>query len=167
MKAEKNNVVSLTYELRITGKDGEVIDAADLNSPLDFIYGAGMMLAKFEENLFELKADDTFDFMLTPEEGYGLRNEENVSDIPMNVFEQDGKVQDGLLTVGNVIPLQDQNGNRFNGQVVSVDKETVKLDFNHPLAGENLYFTGKILSIREATAQELEHGHVHTHGHDH
>ncbi len=65
MKAEKNNVVSLTYELRITGKDGEVIDAAGENSPLDFIYGAGMMLPKFEENLAGLKADDTFDFMLS------------------------------------------------------------------------------------------------------
>ncbi len=167
MKAEKNNVVSLTYELRIDGKDGEVIDTADVNNPLDFICGAGMMLPKFEENLANLKADDTFDFMLTAEEGYGLRNEENISDIPMNVFEQDGKVEEGLLIIGNVIPLQDQNGNRFNGQVVSVDKETVKLDFNHPLAGENLYFTGKILSVREATAQEKEHGHVHSHGQDH
>ncbi len=167
MKAEKNNVVSLTYELRIDGKEGEVIDAANEEQPLDFIYGSGMMLPKFEENLANLSADDTFDFMLTAEEGYGIRNEENIADVPMNVFEQDGKVEEGLLAVGNVIPLQDNEGNRFNGQVVSLTKDTVKLDFNHPLAGENLFFTGKILSVREATKQELEHGHVHTHGHDH
>jgi len=167
MKAEKNNVVSLTYELRITRKDGEVIDAANENQPLDFIYGSGMMLPKFEENLTNLKADDTFDFMLTAEEGYGIRNEENVADVPMNVFQQDGKIEEGLLTVGNVIPLQDQEGNRFNGQVISLTDDTVKLDFNHPLAGESLYFTGKILTVRDATKQELEHGHVHSHGHDH
>lgn len=167
MKAEKNNVVSLTYELRITGKDGEVIDAANENQPLDFIYGSGMMLPKFEENLTNLKADDTFDFMLKAEEGYGIRNEENVADVPMNVFQQDGKIEEGLLTVGNVIPLQDQEGNRFNGQVISLTDDTVKLDFNHPLAGESLYFTGKILTVRDATKQELEHGHIHSHGHDH
>lgn len=167
MKAEKNNVVSLTYELRITGKDGEVIDAANENQPLDFIYGSGMMLPKFEENLTNLKADDTFDFMLKAEEGYGIRNEENVADVPMNVFQQDGKIEENLLTVGNVIPLQDQEGNRFNGQVISLTDDTVKLDFNHPLAGESLYFTGKILTVRDATKQELEHGHVHSHGHDH
>ncbi len=167
MKAEKNNVISLTYELKITGKDGEVIDAANENQPLDFIYGSGMMLPKFEENLANLSAEDTFEFMLTAEEGYGLRNEENIADVPMNVFMQDGKIEDGLLAVGNVIPLQDNEGNRFNGQVISLTDDTVKLDFNHPLAGENLYFTGKILSVREATKQELEHGHVHTHGHNH
>jgi len=167
MKAEKNNVISLTYELKITGKDGEVIDAANENQPLDFIYGNGMMLPKFEENLANLSAEDTFEFMLTAEEGYGLRNEENIADVPMNVFMQDGKIEDGLLAVGNVIPLQDNEGNRFNGQVISLTDDTVKLDFNHPLAGENLYFTGKILSVREATKQELEHGHVHTHGHNH
>ena len=167
MKAEKNNVVSLTYELRISGKDGEVIDAAVENQPLDFIYGSGMMLPKFEQNLANLSADDSFDFMLTAEEGYGIRNEENMAVIPMNVFQQDGKIEDNLLIVGNVIPLQDQEGNHFNGKVISLTDETVKLDFNHPLAGESLYFTGKILSVRESTKQELEHGHVHSHGDDH
>jgi len=167
MKAEKNNVVSLTYELRISGKDGDVIDSTLENQPLNFIYGNGMMLPKFEENLANLTADKTFNFMLTAEEGYGLRNEENVADIPKNVFQQDGKIEDGLLTVGNVIPLQDQEGKRFNGKVVSISDETVKLDFNHPLAGENLFFSGKILSVREATKQELEHGHVHSEEHNH
>ncbi|MCD6556874.1 MAG: FKBP-type peptidyl-prolyl cis-trans isomerase, partial [Bacteroidales bacterium] len=87
MKAEKNNVVSLTYELRISGKDGEVIDAAVENQPLDFIYGSGMMLPKFEENLANLKADDSFDFMLTAEEGYGVSAEENVDNIHTHLFQ--------------------------------------------------------------------------------
>ncbi len=167
MKAEKNNVVSLTYELRIDGKEGEVIDAANENQPLNFIYGSGMMLPKFEENLANLSAEDTFDFKLTAEEGYGIRNEENVADVPINVFQQDGKTEEDLLKIGNIIPLQDNKGNRFNGKVISLSDDSVKLDFNHPLAGESLFFTGKILSVREATKQEIEHGHVHSHGHDH
>ena len=167
MKVEKNKVVSVSYELRTKGKDGEVIDMAYEESPLDFIYGAGMMLPKFEENLADMAVDSTFDFKLTSEEGYGSRNEENVSDVPKNVFEQNGKVEGGLLDIGNVIPLQDDKGNHFNGKVVNVTDEVVKLDFNHPLADEDLYFTGKVISIREATQQELEHGHTHEHGHDH
>jgi FKBP-type peptidyl-prolyl cis-trans isomerase SlyD len=167
MVIEKNKVVSVSYELRIKGKDGEVVDLAYEESPLQFIYGIGMMLPKFEENLAELKVDDTFDFMLTSEEGYGTRNEDHVSDVPKNLFEQNGVIQDGLLDIGNIIPLQDQNGNHFNGKVVSVTDELVHLDFNHPLADEDLWFTGKIIEVREATEQELEHGHVHHHGHDH
>ena len=167
MKVEKNKVVSVSYELRTKGKEGEVVDLAYEESPLNFIYGNGMMLPKFEENLANLTVNKTFDFMLTSEEGYGSRNEENVSDVPKNVFEQNGKIEAGILDIGNVIPLQDDKGNHFNGKVVSVTDESVKLDFNHPLANEDLYFTGKVISIREATQQELEHGHVHAHGHDH
>ena len=167
MKIEKNKVVSVSYELRTKGKDGEVVDMAYEESPLNFIYGNGMMLPKFEENLENMAVDNTFDFKLTSEEGYGSRNEENVSDVPKNIFEQNGKIEAGILDIGNVIPLQDEKGNHFNGQVVSVTDEIVKLDFNHPLADEDLYFTGKVVSVREATQQELEHGHVHDHGHDH
>ena len=167
MKIEKDKVVSVSYELKTKGKDGEVVDMAYEESPLNFIYGAGMMLPKFEENLANLDVDSTFDFMLTSEEGYGSRNEENVSDVPKNVFEQNGKIEGDLLDIGNVIPLQDDKGNHFNGKVVSITDDVIKLDFNHPLADEDLYFTGKVISIREATKQEIEHGHIHEHGHDH
>jgi FKBP-type peptidyl-prolyl cis-trans isomerase SlyD len=105
--------------------------------------------------------------MLTSDEAYGDRNEENVAEIPMNAFEVDGKIEEGLLEIGNFIPLRDEAGNHYNGKVVSVSDTAVKLDFNHPLAGETLFFSGAILSIREATSQELEHGHVHHDGHDH
>ena len=125
------------------------------------------MLPKFENNLNGLTADAEFEFMLTSEDGYGAYNEQNVSEIPLDVFMQDGKIQDGLLAIGNVIPLQDNKGNNFNGKVVSVSDSAVKLDFNHPLAGKNLYFTGKVIAVREATPEELSHGHVHQPGHHH
>jgi len=167
MKIEKNKVVAVSYELRLEDNSNEIIDAAHEDKPLEFIFGNGMMLQKFEDNLEKLSKDETFKFKLTPEEGYGIRVEENVSDVPLNVFEQNGKIDEKLLTIGNVIPLQDDKGNHYNGQVVSLDDKNVRLDFNHPLADKDLYFSGKIVEIREATAQELEHGHVHTHGHNH
>lgn len=167
MKIEKNKVVSVSYELRLDENGTEIIDAAQENQPLSFIFGNGMMLQKFEDNLENLSKNDIFKFKLTSEEGYGTRNEENVSDIPLNVFEQNGKIEEKLLAVGNIIPLQDDKGNHYNGKVVSVDDKNVKLDFNHPLADKDLYFSGKIVDVREATQQELEHGHVHSHGHDH
>ena len=166
MKVENNNVVSVSYELKLE-KGGEIIDTANETQPLMFMYNTGAMLPKFEENLKELVEGDSFDFMLNSTDGYGEYNEENVSDIPLEVFMQDGKVDDALIAVGNIIPLQDNQGQHFNGQVVSSNETSVKLDFNHPLAGKDLLFTGKVVSIREATAEEVAHGHVHQHHHQH
>jgi len=167
MKIETNKVVAVSYELRLEENSDEIIDLANEDHPLEFIFGSGMMLQKFEDNLEKLSKGTAFKFKLTSKEGYGARIEENVSDIPLNVFEQNGKIDEKLLAIGNVIPLQDDKGNHYNGQVISIDDKNVRLDFNHPLAGKDLHFTGKIIDIREATKQELEHGHVHSHGHNH
>jgi FKBP-type peptidyl-prolyl cis-trans isomerase SlyD len=69
-----------------------------------------------------------------------------------------------MLFIDNVIPLMDQDGNRFEGRVMQIDENSVKMDFNHPLAGMRLYFTGSILDVRPATPEELAHGHVHGSG---
>jgi FKBP-type peptidyl-prolyl cis-trans isomerase SlyD len=167
MKVEKNKVISVSYELRINGKEGEIADLAYEESPLNFIYGLGLMLPKFEDQLENMNEGEKFEFMIKYQDGYGERNEDLMSNIPKQLFEQNGKIEPGLLAIGNLIPMQDEKGKHFEGKVISVIDETVKLDFNHPLAGENLYFVGKILNIREATQQELDHGHVHSHDHDH
>jgi len=167
MKVEDKKVVAVSYELRLDSKEGEVMDAANEEQALHFIYGTGFMLPKFEENLTNLSAGDSFDFMLTSENGYGAYNEENVADVPLDIFMQDGKTPEGLLTIGNVIPLQDNKGNHFNGKVEKVSDSAVTLDFNHPLAGKDLFFTGKVVTVREATEEELSHGHVHQPGHVH
>jgi FKBP-type peptidyl-prolyl cis-trans isomerase SlyD len=167
MKIEKNKVVAVSYELRISENSEEIVDVAYDDDPLEFIFGSGMMLQKFEDNLEGLSKGDTFELKLSIDEGYGDRNEDFISEIPKEIFEQNGKIEDGLLDVGNIIPMQDENGNHFNGQVIESDNQMIKMDFNHPLAGEELYFSGKILNVRVATKQETEHGHVHSHGHDH
>jgi FKBP-type peptidyl-prolyl cis-trans isomerase SlyD len=88
-------------------------------------------------------------------------------EVPKQIFEHEGKIPDGLLEIGNVLPLQDQEGNRLQGMVAWVGLETVKLDFNHPMAGVDLFFTGHVDSVRDAEPEELAHGHVHGPGGHH
>ena len=83
------------------------------------------------------------------------------------MFMKEGKLIPEVA-VANILPLQDQNGNVIPGKVLSINEETVTVDVNHLLADQDLYFTGKIIEIRDATAEELEHGHVHgANGHQH
>jgi len=162
MIIEKNKVVSLIYELRVDGNHGEVVESLNDDRPLTFIYGTGALLPKFEDQIGGLKTGDTFNFLLNCEDAYGLATEEAVVEIPKNVFEVEGEFDKELVNVGNAIPMMDGEGNRLNGVVVSVNPETVTMDFNHPLAGDNLYFSGKVVEIRDATDEEIQHGHIHS-----
>src|SRR5205085_10475509 len=100
-------------------------------------------------------------FSIETEDGYGNKEENAIMKLPMDIFKVDGVVDMSLLQKGKVIPLNDNEGNVLNGVVVSYDAETVTMDFNHPLAGHHLHFSGEIVDVRDATAEELAHGHVH------
>ena len=163
MKAAPNTVVKLTYELR-NEPNGQVVDAADKESPFAFLFGHGNVLDKFEKNLEGLIAGNQFNFELSAEDGYGEYDEQAVIQLDKNVFAVDGKVQDEMLFVGNVVPLQDQNGNPFQGRIVNIILDKVTVDLNHPFAGKPLLFSGEVVEVREAHQVELEHGHVHEHG---
>ena len=161
MTISKDKIVSLVYQLKVDDKNGNIIETVEKEKPFVFLCGAGLMLPKFEENLTGLKAGDSFEFTLKCEDAYGLASEEAVMDLPKNIFDVDGKTEDGLLAEGNVIPMQNDDGQKFNGVIVEVKDETVIMDFNHPLSGDDLYFTGNIVEVREATKEEIEHGPVH------
>lgn len=161
MIVEKNKVVGLSYELKV---DGKTVEAVGADSPLVFLFGAGNLLPKFEAKLNGLKINDTFEFELYADDAYGSVKEEAIVDVPLRAFEVDGKIDRELLKKGNTIPMLDQSGNRLSGKIVSFHEEFVTMDFNHPLAGSNLHFNGTIVEIREATADEIEHGHVHSPG---
>jgi FKBP-type peptidyl-prolyl cis-trans isomerase SlyD len=90
-----------------------------------------------------------------------------IVNLPIDVFKVDNVVDFELLKVGNSIPLSDQDGNRFTGKVISFDETLVKMDFNHPLAGNYLHFSGEVLDVREATSDEINHGHAHHDGMHH
>lgn len=148
MKIGSNTFVSLTYELKV---DGELVDKATVEKPLEFIYDAGFLLPSFEENIKDLEAGHSFDFKLEAVNGYGELMPEAVIELPTSAFMVDGKVEDGMLTVGNQIPMMDNQGHQMVGIVVGVEGDVVKMDFNHPLAGKDLHFTGKVEGVREVT----------------
>jgi len=155
----------VTYTLVV---DGEVVDMAEKEKPLSFIQGIGMMVPGFETNLEGLTAGTSYEFKLNPDAAYGEYDKEAVVDLPISTFKVDGKINNDMLNVGQVVPMQDQNGNPLHGTVLEVSDEKVKMDFNHMLAGKELNFSGEILEVRAATQAELDHGHVHgPEGHEH
>ena len=152
--------VSVSYELRINNKDSEIIEKTQDENPLSFICGLGQMIPKFEENLFDQKAGDKFDFMLEPTEAYGEYNEKAIVPIPADVFMENGKLNEELVKIGNTIPMGTKDGGVMHGVVKEIATENVTMDFNHPLAGNKLFFAGEVLSVREATKEELnQHDH--------
>jgi FKBP-type peptidyl-prolyl cis-trans isomerase SlyD len=160
MNISPNSVVALTYELHTTNEEGQqvFVEKADEQNPLVFLYGVGMMLPKFEEHLTGLKTGDEYGFELSAADGYGDIDPGAFADLPKTMFTEAGGE---LPNVGDVIPLQDNNGNQFRAGVTAVHDETISVDLNHPMAGKNLMFSGVILNVREATQDELAHGHAH------
>ncbi len=167
MKAGNNKVVTMTYTLHLNDEQGEIIQKVDKNQPFTQILGIGALLPVFERNLTGLEANDNFAFGLSPEEGYGNPSDEAILKLEKKIFEIDGKIDPEMVAVGKTITMQDNNGNPLDGKVLSVEKDNVIMDFNHPLAGQSLYFTGTILDVREASEEELSHGHVHGAGGHH
>ena len=155
MKIASEKVVALTYCLTV---EGQVKDQTTKENPLEFIFGLGYLLPKFEANIEGKEPGDPFEFTLSPEEGYGVFDPQAVVDLPKNIFEIDGKIQEDLLVVGNMIPMMNQAGGVIPGKVVEVSADSVKMDFNHELAGKTLNFKGEIVSVREATDKELTDG---------
>ncbi|MEN8227611.1 MAG: peptidylprolyl isomerase [Bacteroidota bacterium] len=164
MIADKNNVISIVYELRSGSKDGEVVESLNSSNPLTFLFGTGGLLPKFEENLSGLSTGDNFEFLLRSEDAYGPVIENAIVHVPTTVFEIDGKLDESLMKVGNTVPMMDAEGRRLNGKVMAIEGDAVQMDFNHPMAGNDLHFKGQVTDIRNATDQELSHGHIHGNG---
>jgi len=155
MKIGTNKVVALSYTLEV---DGDVMETVKADKPMEFIFGTGYLLPKFEENVINKEVGESFDFKLSAKEGYGEENLDAIVELPKDMFMVDGNIEEGLLTVGNVLPMQDSDGNRLQGSIDEIKDEVVVMNFNHPLAGADLHFTGNVVAVREATQQELTHG---------
>jgi FKBP-type peptidyl-prolyl cis-trans isomerase SlyD len=168
MTIEAQKVVSVHYTLTEGTAEGQLVESTSGREPLSFIYGVGMMIPDFEKNLMGMKQGDTFAFGIKAANAYGEYDDTALVEIPMSAFEMDGKIPEGLLAVGNMLPLTDQNGNHFEGMVAWVGLDKVKVDFNHPMAGVDLFFSGHVDAVRDADPTELAHGHVHgPDGHHH
>lgn len=170
MQVSENKVVTVSYSLEINeGGDSPktFIERAGADNPLLFLHGVGSMIPGFERQMTGLQVGEKFSFSIDPEEGYGLASDDDIVELPYSIFEEEAKKHPELLTIGNIIPMNDGQGNQFQGKVKSVGIDTITMDFNHPLAGKTLHFTGQVEDIREATSEELSHGHAHGPGGHH
>ncbi|MGL5014806.1 MAG: FKBP-type peptidyl-prolyl cis-trans isomerase [Bacteroidales bacterium] len=154
MKITAGKFVACTYELKV-GEDQELMEKATTEVPLTFVYGLGQMLDSFESKLAGLELGSSFDFVIPADEAYGQYDEEHIMDLPKDMFVVEGKFDEEVIVPGNIIPMMGADGERYNAQVVEVKEDTVSLDFNHPLAGEDLHFIGEVIEVRDATAEEI------------
>jgi len=154
-------VVSLDYTLRLD--DEEVIDASEDQEPLEFLQGRGEIIPGLEQALYGMAVGDEKDIVVAPADGYGEQDPDAFELVERDIFPPDLD-----LKPGNGLRMRDSSGQALVAYVTEVRPEEVVLDFNHPLAGETLYFSVKIADLRLATSEELEHGHVHDDsGHEH
>jgi FKBP-type peptidyl-prolyl cis-trans isomerase SlyD len=144
-------------------ESGEILDSSEGREPLAFIQGIGNIITGLEEKLEGKAVGDRFETSIAPEKAYGLRSEENVHIVPLASFQADG---DENLIEGMQVRVETSQGVSL-ADVSKIDGDEVTLDLNHPLAGETLYFTVEVIDVRDATRQELEHGHAHGPGGHH
>lgn len=155
-------VVGIDYTLR--DDEGEIIDSNEGYAPLEYLQGFNQIVPGLEKALYGMAVGDEASVVVAPDEGYGEYNPEAQEEVPLSMFPEDMDVEEGMS-----IQVQDEAGRVLQATIVAVDEEDeiVVLDFNHPLAGVTLHFDIRIASLRNATAEELDHGHVHGEGHAH
>lgn len=166
MVIDSNKVVTITYKLQESNKEGEVVQEVLENEPFVFLFGTEQVLPSFESNLQGKTTGDTFAFEIKSADSYGPIDEEAIVTLPVNIFMVDGKLAE-MVKIGEFLPMNDQDGHEMQGLVLEIGEETIKMDFNHPMAGLDLFFTGKVLDVRDAHPEELDHGHVHGAGGHH
>ena len=158
MEEKKNKFVAVSYKLFINDEDGRhLVEETQEDKPFTFISGFGFALDKFEDTITAIPQGEEFSLTLSKEDGYGEYSNELVLDLDREVFCVNGHFDHENVYPEAIIPLQNEEGRRFNGRVVEVGEEKVKIDLNHPLAGETLYFEGRVLENRDATEAEISH----------
>lgn len=152
MEIASNRVASIHYTL--TNDEGQVIDRSPETQPLSYLHGAGNIVPGLERALEGKSAGDTFNVDVTPEEGYGQRNDGLIQTVPREAFQGVDSINPGMQ-----FRAQTDNG-PLVVTVVEVDDAQVKIDGNHPLAGQTLHFAIEVANVREASEQEKQVGHV-------
>lgn len=150
------------FHYTLTNTGGEVLDSSDGREPLAYLHGAGNIVAGLEKALEGRQAGDRFKVEVAAGDGYGDRHQELVQEVPRDAFRGVDTVEPGMQ-----FQAQTPQG-ALSVTVTHVTDDTVTVDGNHPLAGETLRFDIEVTGVREATAEELQHGHVHgPGGHQH
>lgn len=152
-------VVSFEYTLHV---NGELLDSSDGQGPLQFLAGYGNIVPGLENEMMGMKVGDSKKVVVQPKDGYGEFDEEAFMQVPRDQFPQGMELEEGLE-----LNVRDNEDNARLARIDRIEDETVTLNFNHPLAGDELHFYVKVVKLREPNAEELEHGHVHEGGHHH
>ena len=157
MENKHNMFVAVSYTLyTVDGEKKEKIEEAPASKPFEFITGFGVTLDEFEKQIAQLDKGIDFEFQLSKEQAYGDFEQERVLDLDRSIFQINGHFDHENIFEGAVVPLQNEDGNRFYGRVLEIGADKVKMDLNHPLAGKTLCFSGKVIDKREATNQEIQ-----------
>lgn len=158
MAENKNRYITVAYKLYSDNEKGihEIFEEAPEEHPFQFITGLSAALPAFEAQVAELNAGDSFDFTLSVEEAFGPYEQEHVIEVPKEMFHIDGRFDKTQIYPGAILPLVNEEGMRFEGLVLDVTDDKVKLDLNHPLAGRDLHYVGKVVTAREATPEEIQ-----------
>lgn len=157
----QNKVVSLHCRLNVDDEAGEPVEETFGGEPLVFLFGAGQMIPEFERNLDGKKSGDDLAFKIACDDAYGPRDPDALASLPLSIFDLEDKIGKEWVEAGMSVPMSDADGNRLTGLIKEVKEESVLMDFNHHLAGLDLHFSVRINAVREATPDELAHGHVH------
>ena len=159
LKVQDGHVVSMDYTLHV---DGEVLDTSSGHEPLEFLQGAGNIIPGLEQELYGMAIGESKKVIVQPDEGYGTIDPEAFVEVPKEQFPPTIPLEAGIE-----IQVTNQDGQPMSARIDSVGDDSVRLDFNHPLAGKELHFDVTVVSLRDATDEETEHGHVHGGGHHH
>ncbi len=159
MQVAANTVVSFDYVL--TGGDGKVIDSNEGAGPLAYIHGQGQIVPGLEEALDGRSAGDKFQVTIQPDKAYGVRDAALVQVVARDMFESVNELEVGMRFRATL-----EDGEHVF-TIVALDGKQVTIDGNHPLAGATLNFDVTVVEVRTATAEELDHGHVHGAGGHH
>ena len=160
MKIAENSVVSIHY--RLTDDEGEELDSSS-GAPLVYLHGAGNIIPGLEDALEGQGVGDQLEVIVQPEDAYGPVDPELIQAVPRSAFKGVDKLEPGMQ-----FQMEDPEGHIQEVVVQEVKGQEVSIDANHPLAGQVLYFAITVEAVRRATAEELDHGHVHDgHGHGH
>jgi FKBP-type peptidyl-prolyl cis-trans isomerase SlyD len=146
-------VVSLDYTLTV---DGELVDSSRNSDPIQFIQGQGQLIPGLERQLYGMEVGDSKDVVVSASEGYGEQDPGAYADIPRGEFPPQIPLEHGVE-----LQLTNQDGEEMQAFIESVGDDSVRLNFNHPLAGKELHFSVEVVDLRQATSDELDHGHVH------
>jgi len=160
MRIENDKVVSIDYTLRLA--DGEVIDTSEGREPLAYLHGHSQLIPGLESQLTGMEIGESKQVIVPPAQGYGefVEGEEVVLSAQQFPPENPPQIGMGIL-------LENNAGQQLPYYIQSVKGDEVVLTANHPLAGKDLHFDVKVVAVREATPEELAHGHVHSHSEAH